>query len=201
MSEPRPYHHGDLRRALVDDAIALIAESGADALSLRLLARRLGVSHAAPYRHFPDKEALLAAVAVDGFHALAARLERVGPGPGWVAGAAEAYVRFALEQPAHFKVMFSVPLSREAHAELGRAGRAAFDALVLGIAREQGEGRARSGDAVSIAIAAWSTAHGLAALLVGGALPAARFGAPEAVLARVLPEIVAAVGPLVRNPV
>src|SRR5579859_4246626 len=107
----RPYHYGNLRSALLAEALRALAEGGPASLSLRELARRLGVSHAAPYRHFADKDVLLAAIAQQGFELLAAEVEAAAAqhpdeslfqlaDMGW------AYVRFALRQPQHFQVMF-----------------------------------------------------------------------------------------------
>lgn len=186
----KSYHHGDLHHAMVQQAIALIAEHGADALSLRQVAKRVGVSHAAPYRHFPSKEHLLAAIGEDGFIALKAALDAVAQDADWLGSAANVYVGFALEHPAHFQVMFSVPLSRTEHPDLGVAGRAALDALVAGITAAQARGVVRSGDPFSLALTAWSTVHGLSALLVGDALPPARFGLATDLVDRVIPELV-----------
>ena len=109
-SEPgpsRPYHHGDLRRALLDAAVASLAETGAAGLNLRALARRAGVSHAAPAHHFGDKTGLLTAVATEGYELLAAALAGAWARTGDFREVGVAYVRFAVEHPGHFEVMFS----------------------------------------------------------------------------------------------
>lgn len=98
------YHHGELRPALLRAAAKILEEEGRDAISLRDLARRAGVSHAAPYRHFADRPALLAALAEEGFALLAAELQ----GKPWRDQAA-AYVRFALANPERFRLMFISP--------------------------------------------------------------------------------------------
>lgn len=98
------YHHGDLRPALLRAAAKILEKEGSDAVSLRDLARRAGVSHTAPYRHFPDRRALLAALAEEGFAQLAAELE----GRPWREQAV-AYVRFAIANPERFRLMFTRP--------------------------------------------------------------------------------------------
>src|SRR5689334_25241030 len=102
----RPYHHGDLRRAILSAALDVIATDGPTALSLRDLARRAGVSHAAPAHHFKDKAGLLTAIAIDGYERLAVALEAGSS----LLELGAAYVRFALDHPAHFEVMFSPDL-------------------------------------------------------------------------------------------
>jgi AcrR family transcriptional regulator len=110
------YHHGDLRNALVEAALRLIAEHGAQALTLRAAARAAGVSPAAPYRHFADKEALLAAVAEDGFEKLSRRMRAAARGASDAAARllaiGEAYVAFARAHSAHFHVMFGPAVTR-----------------------------------------------------------------------------------------
>src|SRR4051794_22103421 len=110
----RRYHHGDLRRTLLDAALGIVEKAGPGALSLRELARRAGVSHAAPYRHFPSREALLGALAVEGFRGLGAEMQACAgderdPLPRFRA-LGLAYVRYAVAHPGHFKVMFSSDL-------------------------------------------------------------------------------------------
>src|SRR5262245_4881527 len=109
-AKKRAYHHGDLRRALLDAALELVSSKGVQALTLREVARRAGVTHAAPYHHFPSKEALFAAVATEGFRDLAAAMRaalsgRRGPFAS-LRAIGVAYVRFATEHPAHFRIMF-----------------------------------------------------------------------------------------------
>src|SRR5262245_18079756 len=167
-SRPRPYHHGRLRAALIAEALRVLAdEGGVEALSLRDLARRLGVSHAAPYRHFPTLDALLAALAEEGFSALAEALERATAGhDGPVAqlGAAGwAYVRFALEHPHHFRLMFGGRLTGAPEAPgPWAAGRRAYAVLLRCIEAGQAAGRLVPADADELATAAWAQVHGLA---------------------------------------
>ena len=109
--QARAYHHGDLRAALLDEAAAMIAEGGAGSVTMRALGRRLGVSRAAAYRHFEDKTALLVAVATAGFSRLRDRLQAVDAGAPRssverIRRMGEEYVRFALENPAHYRLMY-----------------------------------------------------------------------------------------------
>src|SRR4030088_685756 len=110
------YHHGNLRPALVRAAMELLEESGETALSLRAVARRAGVSPAAPYRHYADREALVSAAAAVGYRELAERLTAAHPAPSTpeqLASVAIAYVQFALERPALFRIMFGEPCDRD----------------------------------------------------------------------------------------
>src|SRR5256885_13290570 len=116
MRRPKPYHHGHLREVLLQAAIQLIAEVGPAAFTLRETARRAGVSHNAPYRHFPDREALLAALAAEGFAMLG---ERLRGKPGREMGA--AYVSFALEQPQRLRLMFGGVLPLAKYPQLNSA--------------------------------------------------------------------------------
>ena len=173
----RPYHHGNLRAALVEAALGLVTREGLEALTLRAAARRAGVSPAAPYRHFADKRALLAAVAEEGFRLLAAALrEAGGPGAGPLErfrGRGRAYVGFATRHPSHFRVMFGRELAdREAFPELREAAADAFAALVDGMAEAQRAGVVREGDPRALGLTAWSTMHGLSTLLLDGRLQA-----------------------------
>src|SRR5215470_16788785 len=133
-SERRSYHHGDLRQALIRSALAILSEAGVAGLSLRAAARRARVSAMAPYRHFADKEGLLAAVAEYGFHELAGRLTAAAataadPRAG-LAALGVAYVLFACDQPSLFKLMFGPMIEKKTgHPFLDEAGCACFNAL------------------------------------------------------------------------
>jgi AcrR family transcriptional regulator len=168
----KPYHHGDLRNALITAGLAILAEEGAAALSLRQVARRAQVSHAAPYRHFASKEALLAAIAEEGFHELAARLGAAGERfatdtPALWQEISWIYVNFAQERPDHLRIMFSNLIGgRTAYPSLMQAGLGAFQVLVEMIQRGQEAGAIAAGDPHQIALAAWSLVHGLSVLLV-----------------------------------
>jgi AcrR family transcriptional regulator len=166
--EARPYHHGDLPRVLLDTAIQAIAEVGPAAVSLRDLARRAGVSHAAPAYHFGDKAGLLTAVAADGFERLAAALREAYQTTGSFLEVGVAYVRFAVTHRAHFEVMFRPELYRTDDPDLVRAREGARSLLyppAAAIANSPG------GDEVWAAVAAWSLAHGLATLWLNRNLP------------------------------
>lgn len=177
MAEKSTYHHGDLRQALIDGAIALITEQDIGSLSLREVARRVGVSHAAPYRHFADKEALLAAVAEEGFVGLTeAMLQQQQQAPDHPLRRLEAtgvgYVKFAIAHPSHYRVMFGSFLKEQCpHPERAQVGYQAFEVLLNAITAGQQAGAVRSGDALQLALVAWSTVHGLAMLLIDGRLP------------------------------
>jgi AcrR family transcriptional regulator len=177
MKRPKRYHHGDLPRALLDAALHIVEKQGTEALTLRAVARLAGVSQAAPYRHFTSKEAILAAVAEDGFRSLMAAMKEsvnaCAEGPlGRLRAVGVSYVTFATSHPSHFRVMFG----RE------RANPVAFPALrqvaidTLGIVVDvisdcQRAGLVRSEEpATDLALTAWSCVHGLSALLVNGVL-------------------------------
>ncbi len=168
-SSGRPYHHGELAAALVQAALDLLAEGGTDAVSLRAVARRAGVSAMAPYRHFASKEALLAAVAVEGFHtlrkALSAADETAAPGQALIEQAV-AYVTFALQNAAMIRLMFD-PRHEGPHPVLDATGETAFAILARRVAAETPE----SADRQAAAFACWSLVHGLAMLLLDNRLP------------------------------
>src|SRR5215218_7041770 len=166
--DARPYHHGDLPRALLDAAVHAILEVGPAAVSLRDLARRAGVSHAAPAYHFGDKAGLLTAVAADGFRRLAATLRQTYEATGSFLELGVAYVRFAVDHRAHFEVMFRPELYRTDDPELVRARDAARAMLYPPAAEAANEGGA---DAERAAVAAWSLVHGLATLWLNQNLP------------------------------
>jgi AcrR family transcriptional regulator len=166
---------GSLRDTLLDAAVALIARKGPQGFSLREVARRARVSEAAPYWHFVDREALLAAVAERGFVEMAKGMMEI-----WSQTAAPAerfralgigYVRFALAHPSYLRVMFGSEVPDKAeHPALKEAGERTFALLVQAITECQTAGQARSGPPEELAVAAWSIVHGLAALLVDGKL-------------------------------
>lgn len=160
-SPRRPYHHGDLRRAILTAALDAIATDGPSALSLRDLARRAGVSHAAPAHHFKDRTGLLTAIAAEGFGLLAGTLHEAAD----LKDAGVRYVRFAREHPAHFQVMFTPELLRADDLELTTARTLAGDALRGAVAAVRPESLGI--DARLAGVAAWSLAHGFATLLLG----------------------------------
>lgn len=166
MAERTPYHHGDLRAVILAEAARLVAQSGADAVSLRHLAREAGVSHAAPAHHFTDRRGLFTALAAEGFRLLAAGLSGAR---GEFRQAALAYVRFALDHPGHFAVMFDRSLVDPDNPDLAAAREAAGNELAAGVATLDDPGAAA--DAESAGLAAWSLVHGFSMLWLNHALP------------------------------
>jgi AcrR family transcriptional regulator len=173
------YHHGDLRAALLVEAAAMIADGGAASLTMRAIGQRVGVSRAAPYRHFPGKAALLVAVAAAGFDRLGDRVRAVGadgsqPGIEQMRRIGEEYVHFALENPAHYRLMYGKEsLAREELPELREAANALFEHFVTVIEAHQQTGLIKRQDARALAYVAWSAVHGLASLLIDGQIQAA----------------------------
>lgn len=177
---PRParkprdqYHHGDLRRALLQAAVRTIQKNGFDALTLRAVGDELGVSRTALYRHFADKAALLTAVAAEGFrmlrHDLLTAWEREGKGVGGFEAMGEAYVRFAIGNPWHYRVMFGGGFElHAADAELSREGAGAFGALVDALVEQQAQGLVRRDDPQTQANFVWALVHGVAMLAIDG---------------------------------
>jgi AcrR family transcriptional regulator len=170
------YHHGDLRRTLLDVSIAVIDKHGVDALNLRELATRAGVSSGAPYHHFADREALLAAIAEEGFGYLEAAMIRerdAAPDDATsrLAALGRAYVSFATAHRGHFRVMFRGDLIGAASPEFVRAKPRAFQLLCDAIEDCQRSGVAPAGDLQPLVLTAWSAVHGLATLWIDGALP------------------------------
>ncbi|MCI4045531.1 MULTISPECIES: TetR/AcrR family transcriptional regulator [unclassified Streptomyces] len=166
----RTYHHGDLRRAVLTAALDVIATEGPTGLSLRDLARRAGVSHAAPAHHFKDRTGLLTAVAAEGYALFADALT----GAPDLRERGVAYVRFAATHPAHFQVMFQPGLYRTDDPDLLAARARATDALRAGVADLPPDGRGE--DDRLAGVAAWSLAHGFATLLLSGNLAEALEG-------------------------
>jgi AcrR family transcriptional regulator len=172
----RPYHHGNLRRALLDEALATIRAEGVDGLTLREIGARLGVSRTALYRHFADKRALLTAVATEGFRTLRQQLvkawEEGDRGPTAFQSMGVAYVRFAIANPSHYRVMFSRfidPQPRE--PELAAEAGGAFQVLVDALTALQHDAVVRGDDTVLMARFVWAVVHGVAMLGIDGQLP------------------------------
>ena len=167
------YHHGDLRRALLDEALRTIQQDGVDALTLRTIGVRLGVSRTALYRHFTDKRALLSSVATEGFRLLTERLLNA-----WKAGGIRgfnamgvAYIRFAMGNPSHYRVMFGGFVDDGPRDDdLMRESTAAFQALVDAIGALQQEGAVRKDDALQLAQFIWAVVHGVSMLIIDGQL-------------------------------
>jgi len=155
----RPYHHGDLRNALLDAARAILEEESLAALSLRAVARRAGVSHAAPYRHFPNHEALLVELASEGFIELRAEIVEAAALPGEesdrIAAIGAAYMRFVARRPALARLMFGPQLpNREAFPVLSE--------VADGIGEEIGKALHNA----ALGLAVWAAVHGLAMLVL-----------------------------------
>jgi len=167
-----------LRRALLTEALHTIQAHGVEYLTLRTVGARLGVSRSALYRHFVDKQALLAAVAREGFRmlrqALAEAWEQNGRGYGGFRAMARAYVQFAVEQPSHYRVMFGGFIESAAKDDefLGEA-RAAFQVLVDALVEQQNTGAIRRDEPVLMARFVWALVHGTALLVIDGQLPEA----------------------------
>jgi AcrR family transcriptional regulator len=172
---PKPYHHGDLRRVLLDAAVEAIDEYGPGDVSLRDLARRVGVSHAAPTHHFGDKAGLLTALAVEGYEMLAVSLRDTWERTHSFLEVGVAYVAFAVSHRAHFEVMFRPELLRIDDDAL-RTARAGSAAMLYGPA-EQTTGA----PPVEAGVAAWSLMHGLSWLWLNGLLPPELGDDPEAI--------------------
>src|SRR4030088_555187 len=136
----KPYHHGNLREVLIETAIRLISEVGPVGFTLREVARRAGVSHNAPYRHFRDRDDLMATVATQGFleltQAMLGAAEHGSEALDRLKLAGLAYVKFALRRPEHFTVMFDAPTSTKTeHANSTQAAKQAFGTLVTFVER------------------------------------------------------------------
>ncbi|MGD1864490.1 MAG: TetR/AcrR family transcriptional regulator [Phormidesmis sp.] len=176
MAKKQTYHHGDLRQALVNAALEVLETKDAKSISLREVARQAGVSHTAPYRHFEDKAALLAAVAEEGFIEfgtyLQAAVDQAQAAPiESLQATGEAYVRYALDHPTHFRVMFgSFPADEPADSTLSQVSNGTFQILVEVITAGQAAGLLKAGDPNLLALGRWSMVHGLAMLLLDGML-------------------------------
>jgi AcrR family transcriptional regulator len=176
----KSYHHGDLRNALIQAGLALLAEEGVSGLDLRKVARRAGVSHNAPYRHFADKQALWAAIAELGFHQLTVQIQAAlansAEDPGaQLTAIARSYIVFACENPALMREMFSgLTIDRFAYPTLYSASKAPFTITVDVIQRGQTGEVIVVGDPVYLTVVAWSLMHGLAMLLIENQIPEAR---------------------------
>ena len=163
----RAYHHGGLEIELTRAAGKILEKEGVEALSLRQIARRAGVSHNAPYRHFSDREALLAALAVEGFERLGAA-QRKAAESGGLRAMGEAYVQFALQNPQRFRLMFGGRIVIARHERLREVAARTFAGLSGALSTRVPEAQG----ARDASIAAWALVHGLAQLLLGGRIAA-----------------------------
>jgi AcrR family transcriptional regulator len=172
----RPYHHGNLRPALLAAAERAIRERGVDQLSLRDLARRVGVSHGAPRRHFADRQALLDALAVGGFDRLGAALQDAVASAGddfqaRLQATGAAYIRFAIADAALLELMFTAK-HRDPTAELAGAAERAFSVLLALIEQGQTIGALGAGDPERVCLVLFATIQGIASMVSAGMVPA-----------------------------
>lgn len=168
----KPYHHGALRQALVAEGLKLLAESDADHLSLREIARNAGVSATAVYRHFPDKNALLTALAKQGLDQLAAAQhaasDAAGGGEEGFNATGRAYVAFAIEHPALFRLISAYPTSQPSMTKPAERMPEAMTFLLENAAAFAPD----STDRITFALRSWALAHGLAMLILDGQVAA-----------------------------
>jgi AcrR family transcriptional regulator len=180
MAAAATEQHGDVRRLVLDAAIAIIETDGAESLSMREVARRAGVSHQAPYHYFGDRSGIFAAISQEGFSALAHAFQQVQTdgtldSTSPAKAGFTAYMRFAREHIGHFRVMFRADISGlSSHPEAHQCAEEAFAELRNMVARTIGDS-ADPQDALTFALMMWSQAHGLATLMLDGPLEA-RFG-------------------------
>jgi AcrR family transcriptional regulator len=168
------YHHGDLKNALIEAGIEILSKEGVNGLSLRKVARKAGVSHAAPYAHFADKQSLIAAIALDGHSKVHARIEEVqvlhpNDPLKQLVHLAWAYMQFGLESPAHYKITFSGLIENEKnYPELVEVTRQSLAALQKIIADCQSAGILSSSEYETeiVAITLWGLIHGLVSLVI-----------------------------------
>lgn len=174
MMPKQPYHHGDLKNALIAAGIDVLAKEGVHGLSLRKVAQRAGVSHAAPYAHYADKQALIAAISTEGYRRLYDKLLGVGeryPGDPLrqLVEGAWAYVQFALQEPDHFKITFSGVIEKEqAYPAFVEMSRKSFALVVQIVAACQAAGVLKPGPPELLTVSVWGLVHGLVSLLLEG---------------------------------
>ncbi len=169
--ETKPYHHGDLKNALIESAVDILREEGFHGLTLRKTAARAGVSHSAPYRHFASKEALIAEISRIGFAELTERgkkyIARHRHAADRLKAYGFAYVEYAAENPTHFRIMFGqTELNPEEYPELKETGERSFNLLVELVVECQKADVFQGGNPYRLAAANWSYVHGMAHLLV-----------------------------------
>ncbi|MBI5352539.1 MAG: TetR/AcrR family transcriptional regulator [Chloroflexi bacterium] len=174
MPKKKTYHHGDLKNALIKAGVEILAKDGMGGLSLRKVASRAGVSHAAPYAHFADKQALIAAISTEGFRQLYTRISSVAeeyknkPSMQLIE-VAWAYVQFALDDRDRFKVMFSGVLEKEKeYPEFVEESQRNFQLVKMIVEANQASGMLRSGPSDLVALSAWGIIHGFIMLLLEG---------------------------------
>jgi AcrR family transcriptional regulator len=179
IMSPHKYHHGDLKNALIQAGIGILSEEGIHALSLRKVAQRAGVSHAAPYAHFTDKQALIAAISTEGyrqlFDYLASAVKQHHREPSrQLVEAAWAYVQFALREPAHFKITLSGVVEKEQdYPALVEMIHRAFGLLIEVTEACQQAGILKPGPSDQVAVSVWSMVHGFTSLVLEGQIASA----------------------------
>lgn len=175
VKPPSRYHHGNLPQAMLLEAVRTIQTQGMEALTLRGVGERLGVSRTALYRHFADKQALLAAVAAEGFRtlrtALAEAWESAGRGRAGFEAMGLAYVRFAVTHPSHYRVMFGGAVRASDKNSPGDPGTDAFQVLLDAITEQQAQGLVHGDEPRQLALYIWAVVHGVAMLALDGMLP------------------------------
>jgi AcrR family transcriptional regulator len=169
------FHHGDLEWAILEAASQLLERKGPAGVGLRAAARLAGVSHNAPYRHFRNRESILAALAARGLRDLGARMTAAATGARdareALATIAETYVSLAADRPHLFRLMFGPEVADKArYPAVREAGLGAYQVLIDTIAAGQRAGVVRAGDAAELALGHWAAVHGVASLLVDGVL-------------------------------
>lgn len=177
MTKKKTYHHGDLKNALIQAGVEILAEEGVSGLSLRKVALKAGVSHSAPYAHFVDKQALIAAISTEGFRQLYERVSTVtekykSQPKKQLIEVAWAYVQFAMDDPDRFKVMFSAVLEKEKqYPEFVTESQKNFQLVKMIVEANQASGQLRSGPPELAALSAWGIVHGFVMLLLEGQIP------------------------------
>jgi AcrR family transcriptional regulator len=171
------YHHGDLKNALIEAGIDILSKEGVQGLTLRKVARKVGVSHAAPYAHFTDKQALIAAIATEGYTKLYQELAKAAascpddPAQRLIE-VAWAYVQFATNKPDHFKVTFSGIVEQEAdYPEYVEQSKKSLTLVTELVSDCQQAGLLKSNDIELLAVSIWAAIHGFIFLLLGNQIP------------------------------
>jgi AcrR family transcriptional regulator len=174
MPKKKTYHHGDLKNALIKAGVEILAKDGVNGLSLRKVALKAGVSHSAPYSHFVDKQALIAAISTEGFKKLYERVNNIeeeykGKPSKQLIETTWAYVQFAMDDPDRFKVMFSGVLEKEKeYPEFVEESQRNFRLVKMIVEANQAAGTLRSGPSDLVALSVWGSIHGFIMLLLEG---------------------------------
>ncbi|MCD2185412.1 TetR/AcrR family transcriptional regulator [Rhizobium sp. GN54] len=175
VKDKRPYHHGDLRQAVIETAMTMLREGSGSGFKLREVARRAGVSHAAPYKHFADKAALLAEIALIGFDSLRERIiaaqERFSNDiPSALLATSKAYIAFGQENPDLYRLMFGAKIGAAEDVHLDQRALGVFEIVIDLLERGQAAGSIRTRPARGQAAACWAQLHGITMLMLDGLL-------------------------------